>query len=96
MGPSALEFNSTGSQNSAIGQNALRNNIGNLNAVLGYQAGQNLTTGNNNIAIGSNTDFTSSTGSNQLNIGNWIYGSGGNIGIGTNTPTGILDLVSGS
>ena len=26
---------------------------------------------------------TSATASNELNIGNWIFGSGGNIGIGT-------------
>ena len=35
----------------------------------------------------------SPTGSNQLNIGNWIYGSGGDIGIGTSTPTKRLEVV---
>ena len=35
----------------------------------------------------------SPTASNQLNIGNWIYGSGGNIVIGTSTPTKRLEVV---
>lgn len=33
-----------------------------------------------------------STGSNQLNIGDWIYGNGGNVGIGTSTVTAKLDV----
>jgi len=50
---------------------------------LGYNAGSGVTTGSNNIFIGANTTVpVGNTISNQLNIGNWIYGSGGNIGIG--------------
>lgn len=46
-------------------------------------AGSGITTGQSNILIGYGVQAASSTASNQLNIGNWIYGSGGNIGIGT-------------
>lgn len=37
----------------------------------------------NNILIGANTTVPSNTASNQLNIGDWIFGENGNIGIGT-------------
>jgi hypothetical protein len=66
------------------------------NILLGYQAADNLTTGANNIVIGYDVDIASTTRSNQLNIGNLIFGTGvdgagtslssGNIGIGTTTP----------
>lgn len=39
--------------------------------------------------------MVSATGSNQLNIGSWIYGISGNIGIGTSTPSEAL-TVSGN
>jgi hypothetical protein len=55
---------------------------GNYNTALGDAAGYNLTSGSSNIFIGYNVQpNVSNTGSNQLNIGNWIYGNGGNIGI---------------
>ena len=49
-----------------------------------------------NIAIGANTVLPAGQ-SYQLNIGNWIYGSGTalnnvNIGIGTNNPQAKLDV----
>ncbi len=66
------------------------------NILLGYQAADNLTTGANNIVIGYDIDIASTTRSNQLNIGNLIFGTGidgtgtslssGNVGIGTTTP----------
>lgn len=59
---------------------------------IGGGAGLNLISGDNNIAIGADVRLPSYTGSNQLNIGNWIYGSGGNIGIGTSTPSAKLDI----
>jgi|GEM_PF-2431296 hypothetical protein len=59
-----------------------------------------VTTGSNNIAIGNDVAIASSTLSNQLVIGNLIYGTGlsgtgstvsaGNIGIGTTSPTSQL------
>jgi len=67
------------------------------NILLGYQAADNLTSGANNIVLGYDVDIASTTGSNQLNIGNLIFGdnidgtgttlSSGNIGIGTTTLT---------
>ncbi len=104
-GRDALHFNTTGSNNNAYGVNALRNNIdGSQNIALGHNAGDNQTSGDNNIIIGGNSiDIASSTGSNQLNIGNLIYGinvdgtgtthSTGNVGIGTTTPGSALTVV---
>jgi hypothetical protein len=72
------------------------------NTALGFLAGGNgLTGGNNNIAIGANTDLSPYGESNQMNIGNAIFGTGmngsrtapaGNIGIGTSTPTSTLEV----
>lgn len=87
------------------------NTSGSSNIGIGNAAGKGITTGSSNIAIGNNaTFFNSPTESNRLNIGNLIYGTslpsigataagamptGGNIGIGTATPTERLE-VSGS
>lgn len=52
-GVNALYYNN-GSNNAAVGHQALQNNTGGSNNVaVGYQAGNNLTTGNNNIVIGA-------------------------------------------
>ncbi|MBI5003520.1 DUF5011 domain-containing protein [Candidatus Kaiserbacteria bacterium] len=74
----------TGARNVLLGQSTIA-------------ASQNqVTTGSNNIAIGNDVAIASSTLSNQLVIGNLIYGTGlsgtgatistGNIAIGTSTP----------
>ena len=62
-----------------------RDTEGRYNIGIGYQAGDNITTGSNNLIIGYNVDAPSATADNQLNIGNVIYGSlsTGNVGIGT-------------
>src|SRR5262249_30147874 len=52
FGAGALRFNDTGSKNTAIGYQALRNSTGEKNLGIGYQAGESLTTANNNIYIG--------------------------------------------
>ena len=67
------------------------------NILIGYQAADNLTTGNNNIIIGYDIDNITATADNVLNIGNLIFGTGvdgtgtsyssGNIGIGTSSRT---------
>ncbi|MFA4879991.1 MAG: hypothetical protein WC650_00005, partial [Candidatus Doudnabacteria bacterium] len=78
---------------------------GDNNILLGYGAGDNLTTGAKNIIIGYNIDATAATSANTLNIGNLIFGTGltgdgatsaGNIGIGTTTPGQKLSIYSNS
>jgi Chaperone of endosialidase len=50
----ALQYNTTGGNNTASGYEALFNNTtGSSNIAVGFQAGANLTTGSNNIDIGS-------------------------------------------
>jgi len=75
------------------------------NTLLGYQAGYGITTGSYNIIIGQNVEAPSVTGTQQLNIGNLIYGTGvynggtvssapvaGNVGIGTTSPVATLSV----
>lgn len=77
---------------------------GTQNIVIGPQAaaGTGLTTGYNNILLGYDVrSGLTRTGSNQLNIGNLIFGTGlatsstlstGNIGIGSTTPDQMLTV----
>jgi hypothetical protein len=52
-GTAALISNTTGDNNTAFGYRALRVSTGTKNIGLGYNAGNNLTSGNNNIYIGN-------------------------------------------
>ena len=81
----ALFNNITGVSNTAYGYRSLYLSTGDNNTALGYNAGDNITTGSSNIIIGASVDAPSATASNQLNIGNWIKGVDGAIGIGV-TP----------
>ncbi|MHB1162905.1 MAG: immunoglobulin-like domain-containing protein [Minisyncoccota bacterium] len=91
----------------ALGYKAGYSNTGWNSTFLGEQSGYNNTSGNNNIAIGFNALVPSPTASNQLNIGNIIFGTGlaatsssatviptptGNIGIGTTSPYATLSV----
>ena len=69
---------------------------GGYNIALGYNAGYTLTTGSSNILIGTSANASSATASNELNIGNWIYGAGGNIGIGAASPGNKLQITHGT
>ena len=72
------------------------------NILIGWQAGAILTSGSGNIVIGYDIDPISNTASNQLTIGNLIFGTGldgtgttisdGFIGIGTSTPANLLSV----
>ena len=72
--------------------------------MLGYQAGDNITSGSSNIIIGYDVEAPSATANEQLNIGNIIYGtsidgtgttkSSGNLGIGTSAPDKKLEINS--
>ncbi len=95
VGVNNLASNQAWAQNTSIGVGALFNSLWNGNIALGYNAGSTLTTGSNNIIIGINTNIAN-TASNQLNIGNWIYGNNGNIGIGTALPWQKLTISWGT
>ena len=71
-----MYLNSTGNDSIAVGYQALRASTLGTNIGIGTMAGSGITTGIGNIMIGHNVQATSNTSSNQLNIGNWIYGSG--------------------
>ena len=63
---------------------------GRFNTLIGGLAGDNITTGDSNIIIGHNIDAASATADDQLNIGGWIQGVAGKIGIGTAAPDSYL------
>jgi hypothetical protein len=61
---------------------------GNGNICIGYQAGDNITTGATNIIIGYNLNALVAAGDNQLNIGSLIFGDlGATKKVGVNTST---------
>ena len=96
LGAFAL-FSMRGSYNVGLGDRAGQN-IGSgssSNTIIGYNAASNATAGSGNIAIGASTTLPTSTGSNQLSIGNTIYGdmTNGLIGINNFTPAAALDIV---
>lgn len=93
LGYTALYSNVVGSSNTALGTNTLLLSTGNSNVGIGHNAGATLTSGNNNIFIGDGvTPNIATTASDQLNIGNWIYGNSGSIGIGVQNPGAKLDI----
>ncbi|MFN0081893.1 MAG: hypothetical protein ACKVOM_05195 [Ferruginibacter sp.] len=87
--------NNRGWSNTGLGAFSLLGLInGNANTAIGRSSGSNLTSGDNNIFIGNSVQPNiSNTASNQLNIGNWIYGNNGNIGIGVVSPAEKLDVM---
>jgi trimeric autotransporter adhesin len=94
IGGAALNNHRKGDRNVVIGQEAMQfDTAGSQNVAIGYKAGETQTTGSNNIYLGYNVQPNISTSSsNQLNIGNWIYGNNGSIGIGIGTPSNTLDV----
>jgi trimeric autotransporter adhesin len=95
----SLNNNTTGNNNTGNGVSSLNNNTtGNNNTAIGTSALSTNTIGNYNIGIWSNSEVNNGTASNQLSIGNLIYGTGmtgagaGNIGIWVATPTAKLEV----
>lgn len=96
----------TSSANTMIGTESgfnIATSTGNL--FLGYRSAYSQTLGDYNILLGYNNNLASTTDSNQLNIGNLIYGtalgingtaSTGNIGIGNSAPVYKLHVGNGS
>lgn len=107
IGQNALNNGTTASYNIAMGVNALYASNGSGNTALGYYTGNSLTGSYNvllggwnalnqgllnyNIGIGTFITFPNATGSNQLNIGNTIFGT-----VGPNTPytTGVIGITT--
>jgi hypothetical protein len=73
-----------------VGKESLRNSTGNNNTALGFEAGDNITTGSSNIIIGR-VDAPSATGSNQINIGNYIHTE-----VGSTNNHGNIDVTMDS
>ena len=70
----------------------------NIAIALGYQAGDNITTGSNNIMIGYDIDAADPAGDDQLNIGDTIFGdlSTGKVGIGRTPSPDHLEAGAGN
>ena len=81
------------------------------NVMVGFYAGNNVTSGTYNVIMGCRVNAPVATGSGQLNIGNVLYGMDlykntgsssstptvdGRIGIGLTTPTARLHLPAGT
>ncbi|MCS3868682.1 hypothetical protein J3D55_001598 [Chryseobacterium ginsenosidimutans] len=83
VGLSVLRYLKTGNANISVGGESFRaldNGSNNIN--LGYSNAKNIISGNNNVFIGTNINPYSATPESELNIGNWIIGNNGTIGIG--------------
>jgi hypothetical protein len=92
LGVQALNNNSTGGSNTAIGVNALLTNNGNNNTAAGLQALNNNSTGSNNTGIGVNALLNNTTGINNTALG---FGAGPGVSNNFNTVTiGINSLTT--
>jgi uncharacterized coiled-coil protein SlyX len=70
-GAQALELNTTGEVNTAIGGQALEfNSTGKRNVAIGVSALGSNTTGSDNIALGQSAGYSVRTGDNNIDIGN--------------------------
>ena len=98
LGTTAGFFVSGGDNNIAMGHRASYgvsgNTTGSNNISIGSQSNEFLEGGSNNIAIGVGVDVADLTGSDQLNIGNTLYGDLANdrIGVGVESPLAELDV----
>ncbi|MEJ5051848.1 hypothetical protein WH221_18625 [Chryseobacterium culicis] len=84
LGVSALRYINSGNSNIVVGAESFRSIVnGSNNINLGFSNAKLITSGNNNIFIGNYiTPYNTASPENELNIGNWIVGNNGTIGIG--------------
>ena len=104
IGSNSLSNTDTGTYNTALGGYAGYDvTSGSNNILIGpvQTLGVGITTGSNNVVIGQDLQLSTVTASNQLNIGNLIFGTGlgsgatfsaGAVGIGNAAPSGLLTL----
>ena len=97
FGRGALYSSVSGSNSVAVGKSTGYFFTGTQGTFLGSLAGSDANNGTGNILIGYNVQPTTSVVSNELNIGNVIYGnlSSGNVGIGTTSPGSYKLYISG-
>lgn len=105
FGSEAGRNNTTGITNVFFGRySGQANTIGSHNTFVGTNAGDLNVSGNYNIIIGRSTDASTSSVSNELNIGNILFGQGvsdvratglanGEIGVGTDAPNTTFHVV---
>lgn len=115
FGAGALAYGTTAAFNIAIGPNVLYSNNGSGNVAIGYYSGHTTTgsynvlvgshcanaqaLGSRNLGIGDFISFPNPTGSDQLNIQNFIHGvttAAPRLGIDTTTPGRKLDVFDSS
>lgn len=84
LGVSALRYINSGNYNTILGGESFRSIVnGSHNINIGHSNAKLITSGNNNIIIGNFINpYNTISPENELNIGNWIVGNNGTIGIG--------------
>ncbi|MCQ9637844.1 hypothetical protein MP478_00455 [Chryseobacterium sp. WG14] len=84
LGSSALRYANEGNYNVILGGDSYRAFVkGSNNIGIGYSNAAQITSGENNIFIGTKiVPYNTISPKNELNIGNWIVGNNGTIGIG--------------
>jgi hypothetical protein len=95
IGNQALLFNNSGNFNAAFGVTALERTTASDNTAIGYQAGDQISTGANNLILGYNVASTTlNTGSNDI-----LIGTGSTVDTplqGTNNFLNIGNLIYGT
>jgi hypothetical protein len=98
IGSQAMAMTVTGMYNSVLGAGALYNANGSFNTVMGFNAGNVLTSGSSNNLFGANAGLTLTTGANNIIIGqdaaNDLTVGSNNILIGNRLKAGAPDLVN--